>query len=52
MARRYYNGTARNFNILLQSFPSLIVGRMFSFAPAEFFEVEAAAERKTPEVKF
>ncbi len=52
MARRYYNGSARNFNILLQSFPSVIVGNMFRFTPAEFFEIDRTVEGKTPEVKF
>ncbi len=27
LARRYYNGTARDFNILLESFPSSLVGK-------------------------
>ena len=29
MARRYYNGTVRNYNILVQSFPANIIARLF-----------------------
>lgn len=50
-ARRYYNGTVRDYNILVQSFPSNLVARMFEFPPAKFFELESLAEREVPEVK-
>jgi LemA protein len=50
-ARRFYNGTVRDYNNLVQSFPSLIVARVFGFSPAEFFEIETATERSAPEVK-
>jgi LemA protein len=52
LARRYYNGTARNFNILIQSFPSNLVANTFRFTPVEYFEIEAAAERAVPRVSF
>ena len=52
MARRYYNGTARNLNILIESFPSNYIAERFRFEKAEFFEIEDDAERKVPEVKF
>jgi LemA protein len=52
MARRYYNGTARNFNILIQSFPSNLVADTFKFNPVEYFEIEEAAERAVPKVAF
>ncbi|MGV7927784.1 MAG: LemA family protein [Spirochaetota bacterium] len=52
LARRYYNGTARDFNILLESFPSSLVGKKFSFQTATFFEIESALERQTPQVRF
>lgn len=51
-ARRYYNGTVRNFNILAESFPSNILASLFNFKPADFFEIEYATERNTPDVKF
>jgi len=50
-SRRYYNGSVRDLNNLIQTFPSLLVARGFKFAPAEFFELETTAERNAPEVK-
>ena len=40
-ARNYYNGAVELYNIKVQSFPSLIVARLFQFAPAEFFSADA-----------
>ena len=50
-ARRYYNGAVRDFNILVESFPSGIVARLFGFRAQSFFEIESAVARQTPEVK-
>ena len=50
-ARRYYNGTVRDFNTMVESFPGLLMARPMGFQSAEFFEVETATERKAPEVK-
>jgi len=52
LARRYYNGTVRNFNVLCTVFPSNIIASFAGFKQAEFFEVGAAHERETPSVKF
>ena len=52
MSRRYYNGTVRNFNILIESFPSNLVARQFNFIQAEFFEIEDESDRAVPQVKF
>ena len=52
LARRYYNGTARNFNILIQSFPSNLMASAFHFTTVEYFEIEEAAERAVPKVAF
>jgi len=52
LARRYYNGAARNFNILIQSFPSNLVASTFHFTPVEYFEIEDAGERAVPKVSF
>ena len=52
LARRYYNGAARNLNILVASFPSNLVANMFQFAPAEYFEIEDAGDRAVPKVAF
>jgi LemA protein len=50
-ARRFYNGTVRDYNNLVQTFPGLLLAQLFRFAPAEFFEIETATERNAPEVK-
>jgi LemA protein len=52
MARRYYNGTVRDLNISIEAFPSNLIAERFRFEKAEFFEIEDAAEREVPEVKF
>jgi LemA protein len=52
LARRYYNGTVRNLNIKVESFPSNIVAGMFNFVKAEFFEIEDQADRAVPSVQF
>lgn len=52
LSRRYYNGAARNLNILVGSFPSNMVANMFQFTPAEYFEIEDAADRTVPKVAF
>ena len=50
MARRYYNGTVRNLNIAVESFPSLIIARLWGFKKAEFFAAEAE-DRAAPRIK-
>lgn len=52
MARRYYNGTVRNFNILIESFPSNLIARQFQFTQASFFELEAETDKAVPKVNF
>ncbi|MFZ5451016.1 MAG: LemA family protein [Thermodesulfobacteriota bacterium] len=52
LSRRYYNGAVRNLNILVASFPSNIIANMFQFTPAEYFEIEDAADRAVPKVSF
>lgn len=52
MARRYYNGAARNYNIIVESFPGNVLARLFNFNRADFFEIEYATEREVPDVKF
>ena len=49
-ARRYYNGSVRDNNNLVQGFPSLLIARLFGFREAEFFEIELASQRDTPQV--
>ena len=50
MARRYFNGAVRNFNVLVQSFPSNLIARMFGFSTRAFFELADADERAVPSV--
>lgn len=52
MARRYYNGTVRDLNVMIESFPSNVIAGSFGFVQAEFFEIEEAADRAVPEVSF
>ena len=49
-ARRYYNGSVRDNNNLVEGFPSLLIARLFRFAPADFFEIELASQRAAPGV--
>lgn len=54
-ARRFYNGSARDLNIKIQTFPSSIIAGMLHFKKREFFELEEAenkAVQSAPEVKF
>jgi LemA protein len=50
MARRYYNGTVRNLNIAVESFPSNMVAKLFSFVQAEFFAIDDDADRQAPQI--
>lgn len=49
-ARRYYNGSVRDYRNLAESFPSTIIAGIFGFQPGAFFEVESVLERSTPEI--
>jgi len=51
-SRRYYNGTARENNTLVESFPSNVIANMYKFEKAKFFELDNIAERAVPTVKF
>ncbi|HFK5552767.1 TPA: LemA family protein [Elizabethkingia anophelis] len=51
-SRRYYNGTVRENNTLVESFPSNIIANMYKFEKAPFFELQNTAEREVPSVKF
>lgn len=51
-SRRYYNGTARDNNTMVESFPSNLVANMFTFEKAKFFELDNIADREVPSVKF
>jgi len=52
MARRYYNGTVRNLNISIQSFPDNVVAGLLGFKPEPFFELDDRSEAAAPTVAF
>ncbi len=39
-ARRYYNGAVRNLNTRIESFPDLLLARVFGYRHADYFEFE------------
>jgi LemA protein len=47
-ARRFYNGAVKQYVTRLESFPDVIVARLFGFQPLPFFETE---DRGAVEVK-
>jgi len=49
-ARRYYNGTVRDYNTQIDAFPSNLVARLFQFERAEFFHLETVAEAAVPKI--
>jgi LemA protein len=54
-ARRFYNGSARDLNIKVKTFPNNLFAGMFGFKSREFFEVEEAeneAIQKPTDVSF
>lgn len=51
-SRRFYNANVRDLNNRLEVFPSNIIAQMFAFRPREYFEIDEAAVREVPAVKF
>jgi len=54
-SRRFYNGSVRDLNIKIKTFPTILFARMLGFSEREFFELsesEQAAAEKPVEVKF
>ncbi len=51
-ARQAYNDSVMVYNTARETFPNNFVSGMFNFAAAELFQVENAAERQAPQVKF
>lgn len=50
-ARRYYNGVVRDYNIRVESFPSNLIANTFNYKVDDYFEIELASERMSPQVK-
>ena len=51
-ARRYYNATVRENNIMVESFPSNIIANRYGFYERDFFEIEEDGQRAMPSVEF
>lgn len=49
MARRYYNGTTRDFNTKVQVFPAILFASLFGFKPQAFYQIEDI-EKQAPEI--
>lgn len=47
-ARRYYNAVVRDYNILIESFPSNLIASQFHFKQEELFQLEAPVEERKP----
>lgn len=43
-ARRYYNGTVRNYNTAQQTFPTVVFAKALGFQPAEYFQADLDAK--------
>jgi LemA protein len=51
-SRRIYNSNVQSYNTSIQQFPGSIIANQGGFTAREFFEIEDAGERTTPEVSF
>jgi LemA protein len=51
-ARQFYNDSVMQLNTRTQTFPSNVLASMFHIQPREYFEVETAAAREVPTVRF
>ncbi len=52
MSRRYYNGSTRELNVKVESFPSNLVANQFGFQQANYFELDNPADAEPPQVSF
>lgn len=50
-ARRFYNGTVRDFNSMIAVFPNNLVAGIFGFKPMPFFEA-SEEEKENVKIKF
>ena len=51
-ARRYYNGSVRDYNTMIESVPSNIVASMFGFGQRDFFQKTSDEAANVPLAKF
>ena len=52
LARRYYNGTVRDLNMMIDQFPSNIIANHYRFEKKVFFEIDNEADRQVQKVSF
>ena len=52
MARRYYNGAVRELNVLVESVPSNLLARAFTFTQAEYFSLDDPLDAQSPKMEF
>jgi len=50
--RQQYNALVAQYNASVLSFPNSILAGPFGFTPQPFFEIQDAAQREAPQVKF
>jgi LemA protein len=50
LSRRYYNGTVRNFNSLIQYFPNNLLAKICRFTAQDYFQLENQGQRVAPVV--
>lgn len=50
-ARRYYNGSVRDYHTMLESVPSNVIARIFSFRERQFFQKSSDDAANVPLVK-
>ena len=48
LARRYYNGSARDYNIFIQSFPAVLISRNLGYREAAVFEDDEMKNNGAP----
>ena len=51
-SRQSYNQVVRDLNTRIETVPTNIIAGMFNFRPRDFFEIQEAAERAVPQVRF
>lgn len=51
-ARKYYNGSVREYNTKIQLAPANIVANLFGFTARKMFEVDSQEERKNVKIEF
>ncbi|WP_297489004.1 LemA family protein [uncultured Cetobacterium sp.] len=51
-ARKYYNGSVREYNTMCETFPSVLIANNFGFKKYPFFKVENEEEKQNVKVEF